>query len=163
MSDLSSILSNTTFQERFWSKVQRSGEDACWEWLASLTVHGGYGQITAGRGVLLKAHRVAYTLSKGVPPAGMFVCHTCNNPKCCNPAHLYAGTPQDNWNDTRRAGKAHKFQPRKLQENPCAKLTNKQARMVLASPRSGADLAEELGVSRNAISNLRRRKTWKTL
>ncbi len=163
MLTMADAISMPSFVERFWSKVLKADSESCWDWQASLSVHGGYGQLTAGRGLLLKAHRVAYALEFGIPPAGLFVCHRCNNPRCCNPAHLYAGTPKDNWNDTRKAGRAYKFQPKKLENSPCAKLSNEQARMVLTSKRSGADLARELGVTCAAISSLRRRRTWKTL
>lgn len=151
------------FKARFWAKVNVAGAGVCWEWTASLSAHGGYGQITAGRGVLLKAHRVAYTLANGEPPQGAFICHTCNNARCCNPAHLYAGTAQTNWDDARASGRAHKFQPKKLQDSPCAKLTNDQAREVLASPLSGVELARKFGVTPATISCIRRGKSWKTL
>jgi len=92
---------------RFWSRVDRSG--ACWEWTAS-TTPDGYGQVHLGRtsdGKQVKdyAHRVSYRLSVGPIPDGAVVRHTCDNPPCCNPAHLLIGTQADNIADAQRQGK----------------------------------------------------------
>lgn len=89
-------LSETSFYDRFWSKVVRKGPDDCWIWTASTS--SGYGHFPDGISVCneRKAHRIAYTLSNGSIPEGMCVMHLCNNPKCVNPNHLVLGTHQDN-------------------------------------------------------------------
>ena len=69
---------------RFQSKV-KAAENGCWEWQASL-VHG-YGSFGLGRQTYL-AHRVAYFMATGSLPEGKVLHHTCENPKCVNPAHL---------------------------------------------------------------------------
>ena len=156
----SRIPTSKEFQERFWSKVKKADGDACWEWQASLSVRGGYGQLTAGRGNLLKAHRVVYEVTKGAPAPGLLICHTCNNPRCCNPDHLYAGTVADNWRDAKRAGAAHKFAVLHGEACPASKLTEVEALRVLSSEERGADLARELGVTPSAISRIRKGKSW---
>jgi hypothetical protein len=65
----------------------------------------GYGRLVIN-GKYVGAHRVAYEVSKGRVMEGLFVCHHCDNPPCCNPAHLYAGTHQDNVDDKVRRGRA---------------------------------------------------------
>jgi len=82
--------SSKASDERFWCGVKRGEPDECWPWTRSLSPKG-YGRVR-GR----NAHRVAYELTYGPIPPGMFVCHTCDNPPCCNPAHLFLGTYLDN-------------------------------------------------------------------
>lgn len=92
--------------ERFWSRVDTSGgEDACWEWMGRLH-KGGYGRFAVDkRHKGGYAHRQAYELSVGPIPEGLFVCHHCDNRKCVNPKHLYAGTHEDNVRDMLERGR----------------------------------------------------------
>lgn len=82
---------------RFWSKAFQPGPDECWTWMRG-TFRKGYGEFRwKGRSWL--AHRVAYLLTHGVLTPGLNVLHTCDNPPCVNPAHLYEGTCQQNSDD----------------------------------------------------------------
>jgi len=82
----------------FWERVDMSGgPDACWPWTGARHP-SGYGGVS-WRGGRVNAHRVAYELAYGNPGKG-FVCHHCDNPPCCNPAHLFLGTAQDNYRDS---------------------------------------------------------------
>lgn len=89
---------------RFDAKVDRSaGPDACWPWTAS-TRATGYGQINSGnRGTPIKAHRLAFAITNGWWPD--VVAHRCDNPPCCNPAHLFAADQQTNLADMRAKGR----------------------------------------------------------
>ena len=84
-----------TWQERFWAKVDRSGgPDACWIWTGGRKGRG-YGEFYKDHR-LLGAHRVAWELAIGPIPNGLDCLHSCDNPPCCNPAHLFLGTQADN-------------------------------------------------------------------
>lgn len=104
---------NQSTIDRFWAKVDRSGgPDACWLWLGGRKA-AGYGNFFVrretpgqhGRMIFANAHKFAYELIYGAVPSGQVVRHTCDNPPCCNPAHLIAGTPADNVQDAIARGR----------------------------------------------------------
>ncbi len=106
--------------KRFWARVDSSGGDnACWPWQGS-RYPAGYGHVSwpgvsgaKGR-VDTGAHRVAYSLSNSGIPSGKQVNHVCDNPPCCNPKHLYAGTQVDNICDRDVRGRNGRLGRRKV-------------------------------------------------
>jgi len=96
-------------EERFWSKVDKSGD--CWEWIGSF-YKDGYGSFNIrrnGRKTSIRAHRMAYLLTTGedLPPE-IVVDHMCFNIKCVNPAHLRPATRAQNAENRRGAQKNSK-------------------------------------------------------
>lgn len=147
--------------DRFWSKVNKSCQNGCWEWTAS-TVQG-YGQFGAGgRGVRnVRAHRFSWQLSNGPIPPGMDICHRCDNPPCVNPDHLFVGTRRDNIQDM-----IAKSRDRLIGERSSnARLSDDAVRAIRYSFAAGvsrAVLAEQYGIkpeSVNHIVNGKRRRS----
>jgi hypothetical protein len=95
----------------------------------------GYGQIgRGGRGSgMTYAHRVSYELAHGPIPAGMCVCHRCDNPPCCNPAHLFLGTLGDNNRDSKEKGRTASGE-----RNGQVKLTDEEVRQIRRLHSQGA-------------------------
>lgn len=92
----------------FWDKVERGGPDGCWPWTGRLTSKG-YGEYSL-RAKSIRAHRLALELSGVEIPTGMVVMHSCDNPPCCNPAHLAVGTTADNNRDMMSKGRFRHWQ-----------------------------------------------------
>jgi hypothetical protein len=91
---------------RFWSKVDIRGPNECWPWKAYRTKKG-YGRFSFnGRKdhKVVRANRCAFFLTHGYWPENGL--HTCDNPPCCNPAHVYDGTPKQNTADMLSRGRA---------------------------------------------------------
>lgn len=92
-------------EERFWEKVDKRGPDECWPWNASRDKNG-YGHFGIGNGRTTRAHRVSWQLANSSEiPAAMLACHTCDNPPCVNPAHIFIGTMADNLQDASAKGR----------------------------------------------------------
>ncbi len=94
-----------TVEERFWSKVAIGGPDECWEWKRHRKPFG-YGQFRLPGGNPQTSSRVTWILTHGEITPGLCVLHRCDNPPCCNPAHLFLGTIADNNADMVAKGRA---------------------------------------------------------
>ena len=149
-------------EAKFWARVDRSGgPDACWLWLGA-RLPKGYGVLSVN-GVHSSAHRFAFTYAHGAIPEGLWVLHRCDTPECVNPAHLYAGSPRQNSADMVARGRATKV-GRPGEENPAAKITDADVRMIRARYAAGgttlAALGREYGLSQTNVSAIIRRKHW---
>lgn len=139
------------FEATFWTKVDRSaGPDACWPWTAGRDSQG-YGS-TRLNGVQDRAHRVALALDGRPVPSGMYGCHRCDNPSCCNPAHLYVGSVSQNVVDMyTRSGRRGSITP--------AVVLDIRARREAGEPCSA--IAESLGRSRTFVWAVATRRSWR--
>lgn len=145
-----------TALEKVREKLPVGDPDHCWEWPAARN-QKGYGMLFEYVGIeqkTRKAHRVAYELFVGPVPDGMFVCHRCDNPPCCNPAHLFLGTAQDNMDDA-MAKQRRPHLPRKL--------SAAQARAIRADPRVARVIAAEFGLSVTTVYAIKTGKAWRHL
>lgn len=145
--------------DRFWSKVDRGRPDACWNWTAQID-RDGYGRFRYG-GKKRGAHQVSYMLCVGEIPEGLFVCHSCDNPRCVNPAHLWVGTALDNNRDKVRKGRGLDGE-----KNGRSVLSVRQIADVRRRYAAGGvlqrELAEELGITQVQVSRIVRHQQWLT-
>jgi hypothetical protein len=85
----------------FWRRVDKTPgqgpQGTCWEWQGGRFPQG-YGRIIVAK-KQCKTSRVSWFLANGEDPGELLICHTCDNPPCCNPAHLFKGTVLDNSRD----------------------------------------------------------------
>jgi hypothetical protein len=103
---VSAFRGSVDFLTRFWARIQEE-PNACWPWLGRLDDRPdqGYGMFTLCTRPY-RAHRIAWELSNGRElDTHTFACHRCDNPPCCNPAHLFPGTVSDNNRDTAAKGR----------------------------------------------------------
>lgn len=93
---------NKSIRSRFEEKIKKEN---CWLWTASTRGNNGYGGFRVNKTSIRLAHNVAYELYKGEIPEGQRVLHTCDNPLCVNPTHLFLGTQIDNIKDRDMKGR----------------------------------------------------------
>jgi len=147
--------------QRFWSKVDIRNPDECWPWTAGLFSDSGYGQFWVNR-INARTNRVAWMIAYDAVPEGLFVCHSCDNPACCNPDHLFLGTPGDNVQDC-----LEKKRFPVGEDNYCHKLSEDQVRAIRwLFANTGVSqqwIADTYGVSQYTVSGIIRRKKWRHL
>jgi hypothetical protein len=144
--------------ERFWRGVDKRGDDECWEW-KKFANWGGYGQITIND-ISVGAHRVALTIVKGELPNGLCVCHKCDNRRCCNPAHLFLGTYDDNNKDRKQKRRSATCE-RAGRSVLSHELVNLIRFVYWNGGISQRKLAKMLGVSRPTLSWVVTNRSWR--
>lgn len=144
-------------KEDFYKLLKPNGD--CLEWTGA-THRQGYG-FTRLNDKMVTTHRLAYKLEHGHIPEDKIVCHTCDNPVCCKPEHLFVGTQQDNMNDKTVKGRGN--QP-KGDAHGGHKLTEEQVleiRELVKTSMIQKDIADMYGIGRSNVSAIKLRKKWK--
>jgi HNH endonuclease len=141
---------------RFWAKVDIREPHECWPWKAC-RLRFGRGRF-ALEGAQAMAHRVAFFIANGRWPRPC-ACHRCDNPPCCNPAHLFEGTRADNNADM--FAKGRRVVTLVGIRNPKAKLTDDAVRIIRAGQLSRRELCGIFGVSRSTVGAVQRGEFWK--
>ena len=153
--------------EVLWSKVDKRGENECWEWKGYKN-DDGYGRTWINdKGYY--AHRVIYSIvypnsinlnaPSSTDETG-FLLHTCDNPSCCNPRHLWVGSHWDNMADKVKKGRSADFSGDK---GPRCKLTMEQAMQIRKLRKSGIsakELAKQFEISLSSMKSLLANKSY---
>lgn len=145
--------------ERFWEKVDIRGEDECWEWQAHRD-RKGYGKFQIDNSHV--AHRVAWELENGQIPDGLFVCHVCDNPACCNPSHLFIGTNDDNMKDMKAKERSNRGTQRFNSKLTPIDVIGARS-LYQRGAMSTQDIAEHLGVCEHTARSAIFGKSWSWL
>lgn len=169
---------NATRGQRFWSKVDVRGPDECWPWTGPVQSNG-YGRFCYKR-TTRSVGQVALELTTGNPfPKGMDACHTCDNRRCANPAHLWVGTRSDNMRDCAAKGRnAMQVGPHKSyfsqpgvkidyvrgEKQGSAKLTEQAVRDIRNMRWNGVPvpvIARDFSISEGHVRKLALHSAWK--
>lgn len=153
--------------DRFWAKVDRRGSDECWSWTGRLN-DNGYGIYQINR----RRHPASRVITEAIhgPLGELFACHTCDNPACVNPAHLFVGTAKDNVQDMLSKGRrpyvcrqrthckqGHDLSPDNVYVNPgsgdrsCRKCRTERNKKTAATRKTERHAKKTLGISQLAI------------
>lgn len=155
---------------RFDSRVLRTANTLdCWEWQGARDIEG-YGRMDFAGVHSMKAHRIAWEIAFGPIPEGMFICHKCDNPPCCNPSHLFIGTPAENLADRDMKGRkpppeSHRHITPLLGElNGRAKITEDQVTEIrqrfLDTKDSISAISRDYGISDVMAGLIIRNQAW---
>lgn len=143
--------------KRLWPRVNRGSPSECWEWTGART-KAGYGLLTIRYKNYL-AHRLAWELHGQTKiPDGVFICHHCDNPACCNPSHLFLGSQADNIRDAAKKGRMPKGE-----KHISTGLTEDDVRQIRYfgyTDMTKKAIGERFGISRQAVTDILLKRTW---
>jgi hypothetical protein len=134
----------------------------CWTWIGARN-YQNYGTFRIDNSRKL-AHRVSYQLFKSDFNPDLYVCHSCDNPPCVNPAHLWMGTAMDNARDRISKGRPGPSNQPTGEKNNHAKLTEPQIKDIVDLYKSGlvaSEIAIIYGVEKSTICRITSGKGWR--
>ncbi len=141
-------------------------QEGCWEWKGPIA-KGGYPVMSCRREIGSdRGHRASWMIYKGPIPKGMLVCHSCDNPICTNPNHLWIGSQKQNNDDKIAKGRGKYEQPpsKKGSLNNAAKLTEEQVKEIKILLEKGLTMiaiGKQYGVSKTTILRIKKGTNWK--
>jgi hypothetical protein len=139
----------------FWRNVPYGNPEECWEW-SGYVARDGYGKTTTH----LNASRFMYELLFGKVPDGIDICHSCDNRRCVNPHHLFAGTRKDNMNDCIDKGRFPFENLKKRHKLTVDEVLEIRTIYLHDNAPSRSQVAKEYGVARTTINAVVNRRTW---
>ena len=147
-------------ERKFWEKVRKT--DGCWIWTGSTSDYG-HGEVRIDK-KLVRAHRVVWEWLIGPIPDGMCVLHSCDNPPCVNPDHLFVGTKKDNTQDMMQKGR-NRYAPHRGEAHGNAVLMQSQVDEIRGLYATGrytqVQIAAMYGTTQSHVSQITRRAQWK--
>jgi hypothetical protein len=150
----------TNSLKQLHAQISQTPTDAgCLEWLGRKNPDG-YGLFWFN-GHHQKTHRIIYTLTHGAIPPGMFVCHHCDNPACCNPEHLFLGTAADNNLDMIKKGRYRAPDPQAMPQAKLSWETAREIRRLYFHGHNVQYLSSLFKISDKQIYLLLQNKAWK--
>lgn len=142
--------------QRFWEKVDRRGPNDCWLWTGAIS--GGYGSFNL-RGKPTHAHRAAAILRGKRLSKETCVCHICDNPRCCNPAHFFYGTVGDNNADRHAKGRS-RGSSLSGESHPRARLNWAAVLDIRSKALTRSEYARKYGLRYGSIRDVELGRTW---
>lgn len=144
-------------KKRLWPRVNKGNASECWEWSGAKT-KAGYGLLTIKYKNYL-AHRLAWELHNDSKiPKGVFVCHHCDNPACCNPAHLFLGTQADNMKDAAMKGRVMQGEGHFSTDLTIDDV--RRIRYLGYTNMTKKNIGEKFGISRQSVTDILLKRTW---